>query len=53
MRENRVNHAHMVALHFLYYNFGRVHKTLRMTPGMEAGLTDHVWGLEEIAALAG
>jgi hypothetical protein len=46
------NHAHMVALHFLYYNFGRVHKTLRVTPAMEAGLVDHVWSLEEIAELA-
>lgn len=46
------NHAHMVALHFLYYNFGRVHKTLRVTPAMEAGLSDHVWTLEEIAALS-
>ncbi len=45
------NHAHMVALHFLYYNFGRVHKTLRVTPAMEAGLGDHVWMLEEIASL--
>jgi hypothetical protein len=43
----------MVALHFLYYNFGRVHKTLRVTPAMEAGLTDHIWSLEEIAALVG
>jgi hypothetical protein len=42
----------MVALHFLYYNFGRVHKTLRVTPAMEAGLADHIWSLEEIAALA-
>lgn len=41
-----------VALHFMHYNFGRVHKTLRVTPAMEAGLTDHVWTLEEIAALA-
>jgi len=45
------NHAHMVALHFLYYNFGRVYKTLRVTPAMEAGLTDHVWSLEEMVAL--
>src|SRR6201996_6144059 len=37
------NHAHMVALHFLYYNFARVHKTLRVTPAMEAGLSNHVW----------
>jgi hypothetical protein len=41
-----------VALHFMYYNFGRVHKTLRVTPAMQAGLTDHVWSLEEIANLA-
>ena len=41
-----------VALHFMYYNFGRVHKTLRVTPAMEAGVSDHVWSLEEIAALA-
>ena len=45
------NHAHAVALHFMYYNFGRIHKTLRVTPAMEAGISDHVWSLEEIAAL--
>ena len=45
------NHAHAIALHFMCYNFGRVHKTLRVTPAMEAGITDHVWSLEEIAAL--
>jgi IS1 family transposase len=41
-----------VALHFMHYNFGRIHKTLRVTPAMEAGISDHVWSLEEIAALA-
>lgn len=45
------NHAHAVALHFMYYNFGRVHKTLRVTPAMEAGIASHVWTLAEIAAL--
>lgn len=45
------NHAHAVALHFMYYNFGRIHKTLRVTPAMEAGVSEHVWSLEEIAAL--
>lgn len=45
------NHAHAVALHFMYYNFGRVHKTLRVTPAMEARISDHVWTLEEIAGL--
>ena len=41
-----------VALHFMHYNFGRIHKTLRVTPAMEAGISDHVWSLEEIAGLA-
>ena len=45
------NHMHAVALHFMFYNFGRIHKTLRVTPAMEAGVSDHVWTLEEIAAL--
>jgi hypothetical protein len=39
------------ALHFAYYNFCRVHQTLRVTPAMEARLTDHVWSLEELVAL--
>jgi hypothetical protein len=46
------NHAAMVAIHLLYYNFGRIHKTLRVTPAMQAGLADHVWSLEEIILLA-
>lgn len=46
---DNLNYA--VALHFMYYNFGRIHKTLHITPAMEAGLTDHVWSLEEIAGL--
>lgn len=41
----------MVALHFMHYNFGRIHKSLRVTPAMEAGISDHVWNFEEIAAL--
>ena len=45
------NHAHAVALHFMHYNFGRIHKTLRVTPATQAGVSDHVWSLEEIAAL--
>jgi hypothetical protein len=39
------------ALHFMHYNFARVHQTLRVTPAMEAGIADHVWSLEEIVAL--
>jgi IS1 family transposase len=45
------NHAYQVALHFMYYNFARIHQTIRCTPAMEAGVSDHVWSLEEIAAL--
>jgi transposase-like protein/IS1 family transposase len=39
-----------VALHFAYYNFCRVHMTLRVTPAMEAGITDHVWTIQELLA---
>jgi hypothetical protein len=49
-KERRVVNDY-VALHFMYYNFGRIHKTLRVTPAMQAGIADHVWSLEEIAAL--
>jgi IS1 family transposase len=47
------NHAHSLAIHFLHYNFCRIHKSLRVTPAMQAGLTDHVWSLEELVALIG
>jgi IS1 family transposase len=40
-----------IALHFAYYNFCRVHKTLRVTPCMEAKITDHVWSLAELVAV--
>jgi IS1 family transposase len=46
------NHMAMVAIHAVYYNYGRIHKTLRITPGMAAGLSDHVWSLEEIVMMA-
>jgi IS1 family transposase len=46
------NHAAAVAIWFGYYNFCRVHQTLRVTPAMEAGLSDHVWGIEELVNLA-
>jgi len=45
------NHCAAVALYFMYYNFCRVHQTLRVTPAMEAGLTDHIWTLEELVSL--
>ncbi len=45
------NHAYAVALHFMYYNFIKVHHTLRVTPAMAAGLTDHLWDIDDIVAL--
>jgi hypothetical protein len=41
----------MLAIYFMYYNFCRVHQTLRVTPAMEAGLSDHVWSISELVAL--
>lgn len=46
------NHYYAIALHYMFYNFARIHKTLRITPAMQAGVSDHVWSLEEIAGLA-
>jgi IS1 family transposase len=46
------NHARAVALHMMHYNFARIHKSLRITPAMAANVTDHVWSIAEIAALA-
>jgi IS1 family transposase len=45
------NHAASVALYMMYYNFGRRHTTLGTTPAVKAGLTDHIWTVEEIIAL--
>lgn len=45
------NHAAAVALHYMHYNFGRIHKTLRVTPAMQAGLSDRVWSLGDIVGL--
>src|SRR5438132_7848439 len=45
------NHEHSVALHFMHYNFCRIHRSLRVTPAMEAGITNHVWSVEEIVDL--
>ena len=39
------NHATAIALYFMYYNFGRIHQTLRVTPAMEAGVANHVWSV--------
>ena len=45
------NHEHMLAIYFLYYNFIRVHQTLRVTPAMEAGISNHVWTIEEMVKM--
>jgi hypothetical protein len=46
------NHHASVALHLMHYNFARIHKTLRGTPAMEAGLAKSVWSIEDIVRLA-
>ena len=46
------NHEAMVAIYAVHYNFARIHKTLRITPAMACGLSDHVWSLEEIIMMA-
>lgn len=46
------NHAAATALNYFAYNFIKIHRTLRMSPAMAAGLSDHVWSLEEIVLLA-
>jgi IS1 family transposase len=45
------NHAAAVAIWFMYYNFCRVHTTLRVTPAMESGLANHIWSIEELCGL--
>lgn len=45
------NHMAAIALHFMYYNFARIHQSLRITPAMAAGVADRVWDVEDIVAL--
>lgn len=45
------NHAHAIALHYMYYNFCRIHKSLRCTPAMAAGVTNRLWEIADIVAL--
>ena len=45
------NHRHALALYFKYYNFARIHSTLKVTPAMQVGVSDHVWGLGETVGL--
>ena len=46
------NHVHAVSLHFMFYNFCRIHSSLRITPSMAAGIDDHVWSMEEVVMMA-
>ena len=46
------NHVAMLAIHYMHYNFARIHKSLRVTPAMAAGVANHVLSIEEIVALA-
>ena len=45
------NHMAAIALHFMYYNFARIHQSPRMTPAMAAGVTNRLWEVEDIVAL--
>jgi len=45
------NHEAAIALHYMHYNFCRIHQTLRVTPAMEAGISDHVWSITELVDL--
>jgi IS1 family transposase len=47
------NHIAALALHYTHYNFCRVHQTLRVTPAMEAGISQHVWSIQELVGLLG
>lgn len=46
------NHCYAISLHFVYYNFAKIHKSLSVTPAMQAGLTKRVMSIEDIASLA-
>ncbi len=45
------NHCHQLAVYFVFYNFVRIHKTLRVTPAMSAGIADRLWSMEDIVSL--
>jgi hypothetical protein len=44
------NHIHALSLYFMFYNFTRIHKTLKVTPAMAAGIMDRLWSMEDIIA---
>jgi len=45
------NHVHALSIYFMHYNFVRIHQTLRVTPAMEAGVTDRLWSLEDVVEI--
>jgi hypothetical protein len=45
------NHKAAVVLHYMHYNFARIHQTSRVSPAMEAGIANHIWTLKEIVGL--
>ena len=45
------NHSHAMALHFLYYNFVRIHQTLKVTPAMAAGVTKRLWEMKDVVEM--
>lgn len=45
------NHVHMVAFYTVFYNWTKIHKTLRVTPAIAAGLTDRLWTMADVVAL--
>jgi hypothetical protein len=45
------NHAYAMALHFMYYNFVRIHQTLKVTPAMAAGVTDRLWEISDVVTV--
>ena len=47
------NHCAAIALHYMHYNFCRIHQTLRVTPAMQTNFSDHVWSINELIALLG
>jgi IS1 family transposase len=47
------NHIASIAIHYMHYNFCRIHQTLRVTPAMQAGISDHIWDVEELVSLLG
>lgn len=46
------NHMHAISLHFMFYNFCKIHSTLRVSPAMAAGVDDHLWSMEEVVTMA-